>query len=95
MSSLKRESRIFSPGESWLGLDNLHRLTSQRSYKLKITMTDFDQREYVAVFDHFEVRPKKRGNIDNITDLKTQVGPGDEYRLTLRGFNDGLSTLVE
>ena len=54
-------------------------------------MTDFDQREYVAVFDQFEVRTNKRGYDINhkfyITDLKTQVGPGDEYRLTLRHKN--------
>ena len=43
-------------GESWLGLDNLHRLTSQQDYKLKITMTDFDGKKYVAVYDHFKVR---------------------------------------
>ena len=42
-------------GESWLGLDNLHRLTSKHSYKLKITMTDFDRKEYVAVYDQFKV----------------------------------------
>ena len=43
-------------GEIWLGLDNLHRLTSQRDYKLKITITDFDRKEYVAVYDQFKVR---------------------------------------
>merc|ERR1719295_1960488 len=62
-------------GESWLGLDNLHRLTSQRDYKLKIIMTDFDGKKYVAVYDQFK------------------VGPGDDYMLTVGGFNDALSTL--
>ena len=54
---LKRESIyiIILPGEIWLGLDNLHRLTSQQDYKLKITMTDFDRKKYVAVYDQFEV----------------------------------------
>ena len=33
----------FFSDKSWIGLDALHRLTSQRSYKLKITMTDFDE----------------------------------------------------
>ena len=42
-------------GESWLGLDNLHRLTSQQDYKLKITMTDFDGKKYVAIYDQFKV----------------------------------------
>ena len=45
-------------GESWLGLQSLHTLTSQRSYKLKITMTDFDGEKYDAVYDHFKVRLK-------------------------------------
>merc|ERR1719295_2195390 len=62
-------------GESWLGLDNLHRLTSQRDYKLKIIMTDFDGKKYVAVYDRFK------------------VGPGDNYFLTVGGFNNTLSTL--
>ena len=46
-------------GESWLGLENLHRLTSQLDYKLKITMTDFDGKEYVAVYDQFKVTQMK------------------------------------
>jgi len=62
-------------GESWLGLDNLHSLTSQRDYKLKITMTDFDGKKYHAVYDRFK------------------VGQGDDYLLTVGGFNDALSTL--
>ena len=40
----------------WLGLDNLHSLTSQKSYTLQITMTDFDGKKYVAVYDQFQVR---------------------------------------
>jgi len=44
-----------SEGESWIGLDNLHRLTSQRSYSLKIIMTDYDSKDSVALFDRFKV----------------------------------------
>jgi len=62
-------------GESWIGLDELHRLTSQRSYMLKITMTDYDGASYVAVYDQFK------------------VGAGDDYVLTIAGFNAALSTL--
>ena len=46
-------------GESWLGLENLHRLTSQQSYSLQVTMTDWDQKTYVAVYHQFEVRQIK------------------------------------
>jgi len=44
-------------GESWIGLDKLHRLTNERSYSLKITMTDFDKKTYVAVYNNFKVGP--------------------------------------
>ena len=47
--------KIFS-GESWLGLERIHSLTSQRDYKLKIILTDFDGEKYVAVYDQFKVR---------------------------------------
>ena len=40
----------------WLGLDNLHSLTSQASYTLQITLTDFDGEKYVAVYEQFQVR---------------------------------------
>ena len=43
-------------GESWLGLDKLHRLTSLASFGLKITMTDFDGKRYTAHYDHFKVK---------------------------------------
>jgi len=36
-------------------LDNLHRLTSQRSFSLKIIMTDYDGKSFVAVYDQFKV----------------------------------------
>ena len=42
-------------GESWLGLDKIHSLTSQGDYKLKIIMTDFDGKKYHAVYDEFKV----------------------------------------
>ena len=45
----------FLPGEIWIGLDELHRLTSKRSYSLNITMIDYDGTIYVAVYDQFKV----------------------------------------
>jgi len=44
-----------SKGESWLGLEKLHQRTSQGDYILNITMTDFDDKTYVAVYDWFQV----------------------------------------
>ena len=46
-------------GESWIGLDTLHQLTNQSSYKLNITMTDYDQKKYVAVYDKLKVSMKR------------------------------------
>ena len=43
-------------GESWLGLDELHRLTSEASFGLKITLTDFNGTQFTAVYNIFRVR---------------------------------------
>jgi len=50
-------------GESWLGLDNLHSLTSQQDYRLKIILTDFNGGKYVAVYDQFKVGPAADGYV--------------------------------
>ena len=42
-------------GEIWIGLEKLHQLTSVRSFSLKITMIDYDGKEYVAVYEQFKV----------------------------------------
>merc|ERR1712012_1429212 len=44
-------------GEVWIGLDKLHQLTSERSYSLKIIMTDYDGKKCRAVYEQFEVGP--------------------------------------
>ena len=46
---------MFVPGEIWLGLEKLHQLTSEGSYSLNITMKDFDDKTFVAVYDQFQV----------------------------------------
>ena len=50
----QKKTKIFS-GEKWIGLDALHQITNQQPHKLVITMTDFDQKEYQAVYNQFEV----------------------------------------
>ena len=37
-----------------MGLDRLHQLTNSNDYKLKITLTDFDSKQYVAVYEDFK-----------------------------------------
>ena len=53
--SLKNNGWSNILGESWLGLEKLHQLTSEGSYSLHITLKDFDQKTYVAVYDQFQV----------------------------------------
>ena len=48
--------KVFLADESWLGLDRLHRLTSEASFGLKITLTDFNGDQFTAVYDNFKVR---------------------------------------
>ena len=43
-------------GERWLGLDELHQLTSEASFGLKIVLTDFGGKRYTAHYDRFRVR---------------------------------------
>ena len=93
---------IFS-GESWIGLDKLHQLTSERSYSLKITMTDYDKKTFVAVYNNFKVGHRvfkcksiskaESHNAGNIDLIMTQVGPGEDYVLTVESYNHTLSTL--
>jgi len=64
-----------SNGELWLGLDELHKLTTGGSYGLRVMMKDWDDKEYTAVYSNF------------------QVGPGDDYVLTIGGFDSSSSTL--
>ena len=49
------ERKLCFLGESWIGLERLHRLTSEHSYGLKIVMTDFDAKKYVAFYNQFKV----------------------------------------
>ena len=53
----KKTKHIF-PGEVWIGLDKLHQLTSERSFSLRIIMTDYDGKKYKAVYEQIEVIKK-------------------------------------
>ena len=45
-------------GEFWLGLDEIHRLTSSGSYKLRVDLEDFAGNITYAEYDLFEVASK-------------------------------------
>ena len=42
-------------GEFWLGLDNIHRLSSNGSYKLRVDLEDFTGHTYYAEYDLFKI----------------------------------------
>jgi len=42
-------------GEFWLGLDNIHRLTSSGMYKLRVDLEDFAGNSYYAEYGLFKV----------------------------------------
>ena len=95
--------KLFVSGEIWLGLDTVHKITSGGSYSLHILLKDFDQKSYVAVFDQFEVMMMVAVSVLTMMlnmimmmmkqMILMQVGPGDDYVLTIGGFNVALSTL--
>ena len=80
----------FLLGELWLGLEKLHHFTSQGNYSLNITMTDFDDKTYLAIYDQFQVTMMM---IMIILMRLLKVGPGEDYVLTVGWFNAGKSTL--
>jgi len=67
------KSGFSANGESWLGLESLHTLTSQQSYMLKITMTDFDGRDYIALYNQFKVSPEDDGYRLSVTDYNAYL----------------------
>ena len=42
-------------GEFWLGLDEIHRLTSSGTHKLRVDLEDFRGNTYYAEYDFFKV----------------------------------------
>ena len=42
-------------GEFWLGLDNIHHLTSREEYKLRVDLEDYEGNTYYAEYDSFKV----------------------------------------
>jgi len=57
------EAGFASRGELWLGLKKIHQLTTDGDYSLHVTLKDFNNRTYRAVYDHFEVGPGDRYEI--------------------------------
>ncbi|KAM9336569.1 microfibril-associated glycoprotein 4-like [Symphorus nematophorus] len=48
-------------GEYWLGLQNIHLLTSQQKYELRVDMEDFTGKQVFAKYSSFSVGPASSG----------------------------------
>ncbi|XP_078478610.1 LOW QUALITY PROTEIN: fibrinogen-like protein 1, partial [Lampetra planeri] len=46
-------------GEFWLGNDNLHYITAQENYSLRINLEDFDGNQHYAEYKNFKVADEK------------------------------------
>ena len=46
---------LFDVGESWIGLDRLHEITTSGSFGLKVIMGDYDGKTYNAIYHEFQV----------------------------------------
>ena len=47
-------------GEFWLGLDNMATMTGVGNWQLRVDMTDWDGRQYFALYDQFRVGPGQK-----------------------------------
>ena len=66
-------------GEFWLGLDNIHRLTSSGKYKLRVDLEDFAGNVFYAEYDLFEVGSEGEkytlnvGNYKGLSSLRSLI----------------------
>lgn len=63
--------------EYWLGLENIYHLTLQRSYRLRIDMTDFDKDSRFVIYNKFALSPLAISAEE------------DNYKLFIDGFEEG------
>lgn len=63
-----------SDGEFWLGNDNLHYLTSQADYNLRINMEDFDGVHRYAIYEKFKVSSEEDKYRLNFGEYKGNAG---------------------
>ena len=43
-------------GEFWLGLENIHLLTDQKDYELKVELVGWNNKYYTSYYDNFRVQ---------------------------------------
>ncbi|XP_004452128.1 fibrinogen-like protein 1 [Dasypus novemcinctus] len=61
-------------GEYWLGNKNLHLLTTQGDYALKIDLADFENNSRYAQYSHFSVGDEKNSYVVNIGEYSGTAG---------------------
>ncbi|ESO84853.1 hypothetical protein LOTGIDRAFT_97846, partial [Lottia gigantea] len=67
-------------GEFWLGLENMHLLTTQESYTLRVDMETSNTKFYYAMYNEFRIENETEG-------YSLQYG-----NMTAGNLGDGLST---
>merc|ERR1711881_61364 len=72
---LEYKNGFSSKGELWFGLENLYKMTATGSWRLVVTLKDWDDKIYKAEYHSFK------------------VGHGDDYELSVNGFDETTSTL--
>ncbi|XP_029643016.1 angiopoietin-4 [Octopus sinensis] len=48
-------------GEHWLGNDNIHWLTNQGHYSLRVDLTDWEKNKVTAIYEYFMIDDEKNG----------------------------------
>ena len=43
-------------GEFWLGLENIHLLTEQKDYELKVELVGWNNKFYTSFYDNFKIQ---------------------------------------
>lgn len=63
-------------GEHWLGNDNIHYLTNQNVYSLRVDLMDWDKTKKIAAYDYFLVENEDQGYRLHIDGYSGDAGDG-------------------
>ncbi|XP_013876856.1 microfibril-associated glycoprotein 4 [Austrofundulus limnaeus] len=64
-------------GEYWLGLENIHQLTSRQNYELLVNVEDFEGNAKFAFYSLFKVDTEFEGYRLHVTGFNSSGGAGD------------------
>ncbi|XP_017260469.1 microfibril-associated glycoprotein 4-like [Kryptolebias marmoratus] len=64
-------------GEYWLGLENIHQLTSQQNYELLVNVEDFEGNTKFALYSSFKVDSESEGYRLHVTGFNSTGGAGN------------------